>query len=161
MVIRALLICEGGDSLMDCFVSKIVSNSQILYLNPIEDKRYNRCLLFTVPHEILATYELCDLSKSFNFPQIQPPHLSLGNISLLHRVILQSEWNHVYKMFFMNSNTLKYQQKQYQSECTLLCQMKCTAEQKKRVSVCVSRGSGKRPIEILGKTTKLRDGKRG
>ena len=67
-MIRALLICEGGDSLMDCFVSKIVSNSQILYLNPIEDKRYNRCLLFTVPHEILTTYELCDLSKSFNFP---------------------------------------------------------------------------------------------
>ena len=32
---------------------------------------------------------------------------------------------------------------------------------KQRVSVCVSRGSGKRPTEILGKTTNLRNGKEG
>lgn len=54
---------------MDCFVSKTVSKSQILYLNPIEHKRYNRYLLITVPHEIFATYKLYDLSKSFNLPQ--------------------------------------------------------------------------------------------
>ena len=54
---------------MGCFVSKIVSKSQILYLNPMEHKRYSQCLLITLPHEILATYELCDLSKSFNLPQ--------------------------------------------------------------------------------------------
>ena len=32
---------------------------------------------------------------------------------------------------------------------------------KQRVSVCVSRRPGKRAVEILGKTTKLRNGKRG